>query len=65
MGLLISEPRLAEVEPDSATGRSVYLIDPVGAVKHAEHIGKAGSIGRVRRRMCDKVVMIREHAASF
>lgn len=60
IGLLVSEPRFAEVEPDLPAGRAVELVNPPGGldVEHAQHVGKVGSIRRIGRRMGDEVVMI-------
>jgi len=63
MGLWVSKPRFPKVEPDSATGCTIELIDPLSGLnmKHPQHVRKISGIRHIQRRMGDKMVMIREH----
>ena len=60
IGFLIGEPALAKIEPDLPARRAVKFVNPPGGldVENAQHVRKAGCVGRVRRRMGNEMIMI-------
>jgi hypothetical protein len=64
---LVSEPRLAKIEPDLPTGSVIKFVDPPGSLhmKHAQRVGKIRSIVCFRRGVRDEMVMVRENGPSF
>ncbi len=67
IGLLVSKPCFAKVEPHLPSSRSIELVYPLSRLhmEHAKHIGKVRSIGCLRWRMGDEMVMVRENGPSL
>src|SRR5205823_10118888 len=63
----VSQPCVPKVVPDRPTGCRIEAVQPLGSffVKLAKHGPQAARVLLNRWRVCDEVIMVREHGPSF